>query len=191
MAQQRRHRTFRLSATGLLSVTALLAVGIVSAGASSESQLDPITLCFAKSGVRVSADESCVAKETKVQVASAADGAALAARLDAVDDQVADLEARVAALETPPTPAITLSENPCGDCGPTQWFLHIEMTGLKPASEVVLHWETDGPEVLGLYGQVGTDYLWDCDRGPLYLTGTDDALRTVTSNTLWGAGCTS
>jgi hypothetical protein len=78
----------------------LLAVGLVLGSAftvGAVTTIDPVTLCIKKDAVRLSDTDRCTARETRVQVASADDAAALAGRLDSDEAAIAALEASNAA----------------------------------------------------------------------------------------------
>jgi len=87
---------------GLLKPIALVTVGLLVGGAvaaGAATTTNPVTLCIRANSVRVSADDTCGSRETKVQVASAEDVAALAARMDANDAAIAGLQASVQAQQ--------------------------------------------------------------------------------------------
>jgi hypothetical protein len=84
----------------LIKPIALVAVGILIGGAVTANAVtttDPVTLCV-RSGAVVRVDDTCTSRETKIEVASQADVAALAARMDADDADDAALAAQVASL---------------------------------------------------------------------------------------------
>jgi hypothetical protein len=68
----------------------MLVGGAVAAGAMTTT--DPVTLCIRNGSIRASADDTCSGRETKVQVASPVDVAALAARMDAGEAAIATLQ---------------------------------------------------------------------------------------------------
>jgi hypothetical protein len=114
------------------AIAAAMIGGVVAAGAVEPTTTDPVTLCITKSGaVRVAANDTCTTRETPVQVASAADVVALAARMDAAEqvaidqaEALADLEARVDALQ--PTISLVISpglEGPPYVTSPGSWSL--------------------------------------------------------------------
>ena len=105
----------------------LMAVGLVLGGAAlagAVTTTDPVTLCIRNGATRVAADDTCSGRETKVQVASATDVAAVAARLDALEtvvssqaDALSSVEARVAEVAPPVRPPLSGFGTIEADCG--------------------------------------------------------------------------
>ena len=84
----------------LFKPVALVAVGILIGGAVTANAVtttDPVTLCV-RGGTVVRVADTCTSRETPIEVASQADVAALAVRMDADDADDSALAAQVASL---------------------------------------------------------------------------------------------
>jgi Flp pilus assembly protein TadG len=154
-----------------------LALGSVATGlavAASITTTHPITLCVGKLGGNVTAPGStgkCTKLQNAIQVASAADVAALASRADAAEGKqaadeldisnlqaanqklttrLADDEAALQKLLTGVTGRLTISSEANAfhsDPIDKLWDTPVTGSNLKPGSDIILHSTTDGSPV--------------------------------------------
>jgi hypothetical protein len=175
------------AAVGIGSLVSGLAV------ATTATTMHPVTLCVNKIDGEVSAPGStgqCSKSQTAIQVASAADVAALATRMDAAEQTLTNLNAATAgSLRVKGTD--TGLETACDNCA----VAAVTGSDLLPGSRVVLHYEPTSNDMragtsaidrvpygtVDASGSLTSSALGPCMDGLVYATGWNTAGHAVTS----------
>jgi hypothetical protein len=196
-----------------IKITALIAAAVaagsiatgLAAASTTTTVTHPITLCVSKVGGGTVAtpglNGQCSRAQSAINVASASDVAALAARLDTAEQTISDQAAAISSLQSENSSLggrVAAAENIVAAL-PRLTLIHdggttftLDGANLRSGSMVTLHYRlVDGTPVQALYsyaaanGTVSQPFLINCDYArDAYVVGFDAAANPVTSNLL-------